>query len=45
MEHRPDRCFFGTHYLGLINQNIPNLNKENVEIKSPTQNKNIPLVS
>ena len=34
-----------SHYLGLINQNIPNLNKENVEIKSPTQNQNIPLVS
>ena len=35
MKLRPDRCFFGTHYLGLINQNIPNLNKRMWKLKAP----------
>ena len=37
MEVRPVRCFFPvkSHYLGLINQNTPNLNKVLWKIKTP----------
>ena len=46
MEIRPDGCFLGKVTLSGINQSEHSYPKqENMEIKSPTQDKNIPLVS